>query len=331
MARRSAWFVAGLILATGAQAKRTTKRTTATPPPMVAAPPAPVVAPPPPPAPKPLPSLAVMDLTDRGVGEQVASLVSETVLQEAHKLQGVHVVGSSEIRTLLGLQRQREVLGCADGDACMTELANALGTDEILTGSVGKVGESYVITLQRIDSKKGVAIASDTERLVGTTAEGFLDAVGPMFAKLFPSVPLQPGMTRGASPSQLARASSMRVGTADRRFAFAMAGTAVVLAGGAVVTGLVARNAESQYNALAQTAVTTPVRYADLQTDASRAKTFALTTNILYAAAGAAAITSVVLFAFSGGSAPSKSVNVASFGIVPSASGASLVVSGELR
>ncbi len=54
-------------------------------------------------------------------------------LAEALRKQGMEVMTAHEINALLGLERQRQLTGCADdATSCMAELANALGADATL-------------------------------------------------------------------------------------------------------------------------------------------------------------------------------------------------------
>jgi hypothetical protein len=53
---------------------------------------------------------------------------------------------------LLGLERQKELLGCKD-DSCVSQLADALGADLILGGQIGTIEQSVVFTLQLTNAK----------------------------------------------------------------------------------------------------------------------------------------------------------------------------------
>ncbi len=78
-------------------------------------------------------------------------------------LAGVPVVTQEEIATLLGLERQRELAGCSDAQtSCLAEIANALGTDGIVSGSVGRLSGKVQINLKvlRMRDARLVAVFS---------------------------------------------------------------------------------------------------------------------------------------------------------------------------
>ena len=52
---------------------------------------------------------------------------------------GLRVTTRAEILAVVGLERQKQLLGCSeDATSCLTELAGALGVEAIVTGSVAK-------------------------------------------------------------------------------------------------------------------------------------------------------------------------------------------------
>ncbi|MBK7862851.1 MAG: hypothetical protein IPJ65_30435 [Archangiaceae bacterium] len=71
------------------------------------------------------------------------------------ELHGVKVTGKQEIAAVLGLERQKQLMGCDEDQAsCLAELAGALGVDGLLTGSLGKAGDGYLVNL-KITSSDG--------------------------------------------------------------------------------------------------------------------------------------------------------------------------------
>src|SRR6185295_5852068 len=83
-----------------------------------------------------------------GLSDQKGALFVEH-LNKQLELRGVSVTGKNDIAALLGLERQKQLLGCSDEQAsCLAELAGALGVDGLLTGSLGKVGNGYVVEVK---------------------------------------------------------------------------------------------------------------------------------------------------------------------------------------
>lgn len=85
--------------------------------------------------------------------------------------QGLDVVTPRETAAVLGLEGQRQKLGCGDEmNACIAELASALGADGVVLGDVAKIGTSYQVDLKIISGKTGKKLAMSS-RLVASEAE----------------------------------------------------------------------------------------------------------------------------------------------------------------
>ncbi len=90
---------------------------------------------------------------------------------------GVRVTTPKDIQLVLGLERQRQLLGCSAGAECLVELAGALGVKELITGEVAKLDSGYQLVVKVIAADTGAARFARTAR-VDTERELFssLDA-----------------------------------------------------------------------------------------------------------------------------------------------------------
>lgn len=96
--------------------------------------------------------IAVPELVPLGVSEEMAQNLTAVIAAELGRYDQLRVISNREIAMLLGVERQKELLGCAD-DSCVSQLAGALGADKILSGQIGTVEQSVVFTLQLTDVK----------------------------------------------------------------------------------------------------------------------------------------------------------------------------------
>src|SRR6185436_18478025 len=117
--------------------------------------------------------VAVAGFKATGVDEILVENLTETFTTEAGKVAGFNIIGQNEIKDLVGYQAQQNMLGCDDA-ACMSDLAGALGVDMLIAGTVGKVGETFVVNVRIIDVKK-----AETKQRVGETIAGRADALLP--------------------------------------------------------------------------------------------------------------------------------------------------------
>lgn len=157
-------------------------------PPPVAEPP-PVVAPTPAPPAKPERiSVAVLDVDVTVPQEKLdASAFSEMLVNSIDGAGVFRVISSKEIVTLIGLERQRQLMGCNEDTSCMAEIASALGSDLVASATVGKVGSTYLVSVRLIDGRSSRTVAranaeaNDANlllRAVWTSSQEMLDKYG---------------------------------------------------------------------------------------------------------------------------------------------------------
>ncbi len=98
-----------------------------------------------------LPRLLVLDLLARGTPPKLAALIGEEVSGALRDTGRFQVVSQEDVRSLLGLEAQRQLMGCEE-DSCLTEIAGSLGADQIVTGSSIHLGRATQVRLKRIDA-----------------------------------------------------------------------------------------------------------------------------------------------------------------------------------
>lgn len=113
--------------------------------------------------------LAVPGLSVVDVDAQKAAFLAEHLAQELSD-EGAQVVSQQDLTVMLGLDRQRQLMGCAGGK-CITELTSALGVDGLVTGSVARVsGERFQLNLRMLDATTGQRLRTYTKRVVSFEA-----------------------------------------------------------------------------------------------------------------------------------------------------------------
>jgi hypothetical protein len=74
--------------------------------------------------------------------------------------QGLQVTSPREVAAILGVERQRELLGCAEQNGCLAEIANALGVDGLVLGDLARVGRSFQVNVKIIAAQSGRRLAT---------------------------------------------------------------------------------------------------------------------------------------------------------------------------
>ncbi|MHB8873479.1 MAG: hypothetical protein ACYC8T_07300 [Myxococcaceae bacterium] len=144
------------------------------------------------------PKLIVLDLSAAGVDPRVGSALSEAVTAEAASRGIFQVVSSQDVQTLLGVERQKQMMGCGEGgsSSCLAELGGALGARFVMSGSVARLGPSFQLSLQTLDTKtlqplgRSSRIAKDLaelrEQIPWAVAEATGTPLPPPPSKLLP-------------------------------------------------------------------------------------------------------------------------------------------------
>ena len=99
--------------------------------------------------------MAVMNLqNDAELKEGIVTTLNEILLGEFSAIEGLEILGSSDITSMLSLEEERiKLTGCAE-DSCLAEIGGALGVAMMATARVGAVGDNYVVSVKIIDVKR---------------------------------------------------------------------------------------------------------------------------------------------------------------------------------
>ena len=110
---------------------------------------------------------AVIDLAAHDVSEGIASSLTQLLSLELKKFEGMGVISRDEIQTMLRFETDKQILQCTSDTSCLVEIGGALGVDWLVSGSVGRLGESYVITLKLMDVARAKVVNRAAESFQG--------------------------------------------------------------------------------------------------------------------------------------------------------------------
>jgi hypothetical protein len=207
--------------------------------------------------------LALGSLSTVNVPADLASFVMEHLAEELRG-RGFRVTTSGDMAAILGLERQKQLLGCTDtGSSCMAELASALGVDAIVAGEFAKLGATYQLDLKVLSAKNGARLTGWSENLKDEAL--LTDALHRASKAIADAVPTTPAVGRPpekpvaveiAAPTPEPESRPLR----GRAWIPALAG-GICLVGGGISYGL----GKSDYNALKSGQQITPQSWADRQ------------------------------------------------------------------
>ncbi|MBI3184900.1 MAG: hypothetical protein HYZ28_22400 [Myxococcales bacterium] len=209
--------------------------------------------------------VAVLPLeAGKDVDAKLAEALTEAFVTAYSRGTSASVISSGDMLAVIGLERQRALLGCADQDSgCLAELGGALGADFLVSGAISRVGRSFILTARVYELARSAVVGRAEQRV--DSEDGLLDASGRLAADL----------TTGAD-------TPVRGGAGRRLFGFGLLGISGLLAAGGVWAGL---SAQQQMSIAARPETPQP----SVPQMSSAARTTGLIGDGLYVGAAAAA------------------------------------------
>ncbi|HEX8698252.1 MAG TPA: hypothetical protein VF815_05415 [Myxococcaceae bacterium] len=118
--------------------------------------------------------LAVPGITVVDMESQQAIFLSEHLSQQLSD-EGAEVANAQDLIVVLGMERQRQLLGCT-GRKCATTLTDAVDVDALVMGDVAKLPKDrYQLNLRMLDATKGTRVKTYSRRVAGY--EALLDEI----------------------------------------------------------------------------------------------------------------------------------------------------------
>lgn len=110
---------------------------------------------------KDLPKIAVWDLSPRNTPITYAQELTSILVSEITRIKKYEVYSQENVRTLAGWTEERMKLGCTSTQ-CLTALGQ-MDVGKLISGSVGKIGDTYSISLNLFDTQNAKAQNSVSE------------------------------------------------------------------------------------------------------------------------------------------------------------------------
>ncbi|MFA6034694.1 MAG: hypothetical protein WC889_17475, partial [Myxococcota bacterium] len=116
------------------------------------------------------PRLVLLDLQANGVSNEIAQSLTDMLDLELERAKLYTVLSQQDLRALLKVEEQKQLLGVEGAPMeTLARLAKAVNAPYLCRGSVGKVGNTLVVSLDVIDVNEVKAIRRVNQTLVGDT------------------------------------------------------------------------------------------------------------------------------------------------------------------
>ncbi len=101
--------------------------------------------------------IAVPDMRVAGaITPETANLLTDVIAKGVADARPdrMQVITSTMMQSILGLERQKQLLGCKEDTSCLVEVGNALGADLLVSCTLGKLGSTFLLSCSLIDLGK---------------------------------------------------------------------------------------------------------------------------------------------------------------------------------
>jgi hypothetical protein len=131
-------------------------------------------------------TVVVLDIqAGHGVPADLANALTDSLeIQVRHRAAGFRVIGASDVRAMIQFDTQKSKLGCQE-TSCLAEIGGALGAQEVISGALVRLGDTFVMTLRRVDVAKAVVITDASETVKNGKEDQLLDALQAATQQLF--------------------------------------------------------------------------------------------------------------------------------------------------
>ena len=194
-------------------------------------------------------TVAITDFIAKGLAEGEPTTLTDAFRSYLINTGRFRVMERGQMDAILQEQGFQQSGACTD-QACMVEMGQLLGVDNILAGSVGKVGATYSINVRLVSVKTGEIIRS-ANRFHKGEIDGLLtevlpniavDMCGPAVAESQPTPPPAQATVAAAAPMEKPEPKKEEIKPKKkRRGGLIVLGIGVVAAGGGVAAFLLTR------------------------------------------------------------------------------------------
>ena len=145
-------------------------------------------------------AVAILDLEGRGISALEAQTLTDRMRSELVNTGAVMVVERGQMQDVLEEQGFQQT-GCVSSE-CAVEVGKLLGVSQMVTGSIGKIGQSYTIDVRQFSVETG-AISKSVNRTYKGEVDGLIMEIERISWALVDLTP-PPGRFPGMEPSVVA-------------------------------------------------------------------------------------------------------------------------------
>jgi hypothetical protein len=127
---------------------------------------------------------ATLDLVEDRVLVAARAVIERTMRDDGAAHVEVELIGARDVQGILDVEAAKAAAGC-DSTSCANEIADALNADEIVFGQLGRIGDTWQLTLTRTHRATLRVLGRSVKEARGETPEGLLGDIRPQVEEVF--------------------------------------------------------------------------------------------------------------------------------------------------
>ncbi len=96
-------------------------------------------------------SFVVLDFNAAGIEEGAGKNLTQVLTNQIKAVEGARVINRDDVVSLIGMERMKSILEADCDVSCLVKIGDALNTDYVVLGQVGKLAGTYLVTLTLVD------------------------------------------------------------------------------------------------------------------------------------------------------------------------------------
>ncbi|MCX7944357.1 MAG: PEGA domain-containing protein [Deltaproteobacteria bacterium] len=122
-------------------------------------------------------------IAEEGVTKGKANMLTEILIDEITKLNRFKVIGQKDLDSMFFWEQNKQLKNCTDS-SCLAQIAGAMGAEYYVEGSVGQIGDRYIIAIKLINAYK-VEVVNRLISKVYKSDNALLDEMPKIVKELF--------------------------------------------------------------------------------------------------------------------------------------------------
>ncbi len=177
-------------------------------------------------------TIAVLTLEAKNVSQETADAVADILSTELFNSQRFNVIERQAITRILEEQKL-QMTGVTDMDK-VVEIGKILNVEKIMTGSVSRLGESYIINTRLVDVKTGaLELAQNAKSSNGE--DGLTNAINDLVSRIAQKVTVEGSIIRVKAKQVLIDLGQKHGLAPDQELAVLRIGDVITDLGGAII------------------------------------------------------------------------------------------------